>query len=46
MERAADWVFSHAAELDTESMDTSSSTEQDTSYLDGGASKDNSYLIV
>lgn len=34
VERAADWVFSHAAELDTDIMDTEPTTTT-TSYLDG-----------
>lgn len=38
MERAADWVFSHAAELDTESMDTDQEPPA-TTYLDGPGSK-------
>lgn len=34
IERAADWVFSHAAELDSDSMDTEQEPPA-TAYLDG-----------
>ena len=42
VERAADWVFSHADELDSESMDTGPDTPSP-NYMDGPGSE---YIVI